>query len=57
MKTFIFNRYIVKYEIPCIVSCIDCTHIAVVRSLIDNEEYPEYVVVNRQNNWYAIVMS
>ncbi|KAJ8926231.1 hypothetical protein NQ314_021419 [Rhamnusium bicolor] len=42
------RRFFEQYNIPGIVGCIDCTHVASFPPKIEDLEYPEYLYVNRK---------
>lgn len=44
----IFCRFYEDFNIPGVVGCIDCTHVAIFTPKIDDEEYPEHLYVNRK---------
>ncbi|KAJ8936288.1 hypothetical protein NQ314_012425 [Rhamnusium bicolor] len=41
-------RFFEQYNIPGIVGCIDCTHVAIFPPKIEDLEYPEHLYVNRK---------
>ncbi|KAJ8964904.1 hypothetical protein NQ314_004543 [Rhamnusium bicolor] len=44
----VFERFFEQYNIPGIVGCIDCTHVAIFPPKIEDMEYPEHLYVNRK---------
>lgn len=46
---FCLFRFYEKHQMPGVIGCIDCTHVAIVAPPVDHEQYPERVYVNRKN--------
>ncbi|XP_023289088.1 putative nuclease HARBI1 [Orussus abietinus] len=42
------NRFWVEHRFPGVISCIDCTHVAIFPPSKDDQQFPEHIYVNRK---------